>query len=165
MKIDRENYKNGLINKLNTYSAKKNNKIFIFYYMEGCTPCNAVKPEWAKLHNVLSNKFLNRDDIVIVSIDKDLFRHLKHLETEPKFYPTIRYISKADNIDEIYDDSNVSNKDRSIDSFVEWIKLKTGEQNITKTEVGKEVKKTRRHKGSRKKWTRKHKSRRFSRRQ
>jgi hypothetical protein len=32
-----------------------------------------------------------------------------------------------------YEDSEILNKDRKIDSFVEWIKLKTGENNIDKS--------------------------------
>jgi hypothetical protein len=36
---------------------------------------------------------------------------------------------------ENYEDSNISKKDRTIDSFVEWIKNKTGENNITITEM------------------------------
>ena len=35
-------------------------------------------PEWSKLKNVLSNDFLNKEDIVIVSIDKDLYSKLKN---------------------------------------------------------------------------------------
>jgi hypothetical protein len=31
----------------------------------------------------------------------------------------------------MYEDSEISNKDRRIDSFIEWIKLKSGEKNIT----------------------------------
>jgi hypothetical protein len=38
-------------------------------------------------------------------------------------------------INENYEDSNISKKDRTIDSFIEWIKLKTGEKNITKSET------------------------------
>ena len=35
---------------------------------------------------------------------------------------------------ETYEDSEISNKDRKIDSFVEWIQLKTGEKHITTSE-------------------------------
>jgi hypothetical protein len=39
------------------------------------------------------------------------------------------------NTEENYEDSDISTKDRTIDSFVEWIKLKSGENNITKSET------------------------------
>jgi len=134
LQINKKNYSSGktnLIDKLNKHLTHKDDKIFILFYMEGCGPCNATRPEWSKLNNVLSNNFLNRDDIVIVSIDKDLVSKLKNIGKEPNSFPTIRYITKEGKVNENYEDSNISKKDRTIDSFVEWIELKSGEKNIT----------------------------------
>jgi thiol-disulfide isomerase/thioredoxin len=138
LEINKKNYESGnpnLIDKLNKHLTHKDDKIFILYFMEGCGPCNATRPEWSKLKNVLSNNFLNRDDIVIVSIDKDLAGKLKNIGKEPNSFPTIRFIKNTGKINENYEDSNISKKDRTIDSFVEWIKLKSGEKNITKSET------------------------------
>lgn len=134
LEINKKNYISGnpnLINKLNKHLTRKNDKVFILFYMEGCGPCNATRPEWNKLHNVLSRNFLHRHDIAIVSIDKDLSSKLKNIGNEPNSFPTIRYITNEGKINENYEDSNISKKDRTIDSFVEWIKLKSGEKNIT----------------------------------
>lgn len=136
LQIHKKNHNIGtpnLIEKLNKHLTHKDDKVFIFYFMEGCGPCNATRPEWAKLKNVLKNDFLKRDDIVIVAIDKDLAGKLKNIGSEPNSFPTIKYITKEGSINENYEDSNISKKDRTIDSFVEWIKLKTGENNITKS--------------------------------
>jgi hypothetical protein len=46
----------------------------------------------------------------------------------------MRFLENKGNIVENYEDSNISTKDRTIDSFIEWIKLKTGEKQITKSE-------------------------------
>jgi hypothetical protein len=138
LEINKKNYNTGnsnLINKLNKHLTHKDDKIFILYFMEGCGPCNATRPEWSKLRNVLSKSFLNKEDIVIVSIDKDLAGKLKNIGNEPNSFPTIRFMNNAGKINENYEDSNISTKDRTIDSFIEWIKLKTGENNITKTEA------------------------------
>jgi hypothetical protein len=124
-----------LIDKLNKHLMRKNDKIFMLVYMEGCGPCNQTRPEWSKLRNVLSNQFLNREDIAIVSINKDFTNLLKNMKSEPTSFPTITFITDAGKQVEAYEDSSVSNKDRSIDSFVEWIKLKSGEPNITKSEI------------------------------
>ena len=129
--INMKNYNNGTLDKLNGYLTNKKSKIFILFYMEGCGPCIATRPEWAKLKNVLSADFLNRKDIVIVSIDKDLFGKLKNIKKEPTGFPTIRFLTNNGREEETYEDSQVSTKDRSIDSFVEWIQLKSGENNIT----------------------------------
>ena len=138
LEINKKNYESGnpnLIDNLNKHLTHKDNKIFILYFMEGCGPCNATRPEWSKLKNILSKHFLNRDDIVIVSIDKDLASKLKHIGAEPNSFPTIRFMKNAGKINENYEDSNISKKDRTIDSFIEWIKSKTGEKNITKSET------------------------------
>lgn len=163
LEINKNNY-NNLIEKLNNYLSNKNAKIFILFYMEGCGPCNETRPEWSKLQNVLSNNYLNKEDVVIVSIDKDLYGKLKHANKEPMSFPTIRFMTNKGENMQTYEDSEVSNKDRKIDSFVEWIKLKTGENNITKDETSsknlthkrmKHGKKTRKHRGG--KWSAKYK--------
>jgi thiol-disulfide isomerase/thioredoxin len=134
LEINRKNYSSGLIDKLNKYLSNKDAKVFILFYMEGCGPCNETRPEWSKLKNVLSNDFLNKEDIVIVSIDKDLYGKLINANKEPRSFPTIRFMTDAGEKMQTYEDSDVSNKDRKIDSFVEWIKLKTGENDITISE-------------------------------
>jgi thiol-disulfide isomerase/thioredoxin len=133
LEINKKNYHN-LIDKLNKYLSNKDAEIFIFFYMEGCGPCNETRPEWSKLKNVLSKDFLNNENIVIVSIDKDLYGKLKHANKEPMSFPTIRFMTSAGEKMETYEDSEVSSKDRKIDSFIEWIKLKTSEKDITKSE-------------------------------
>jgi hypothetical protein len=73
LEINKKNYNSGtpsLIDKLNNQLNKKNSKIFILFYMEGCGPCNATRPEWSKIKNVLSNDILNNNDIAIISIDQ-----------------------------------------------------------------------------------------------
>ena len=134
LQVNKKNYASGnpnLIDKLNKHLTRKDDKIFILFYMEGCGPCNATRPEWSKLNNVLSNVFLNREDIVIVAVDHELAGKLKNIGKEPNSFPTIRYMTDAGKINENYEDSNILKKDRTIDSFIEWIKLKSGEKNIT----------------------------------
>jgi len=137
--INNKNYNKGTPSKIdliNDKLANKDSKTFMLIYMEGCGPCNATRPEWSKINNVLSNDFLNKDNITIVSIDKDLFGKLKNAGSEPSGFPTIRFITGSGENIETYEDSTVpETKDRSIDSFVEWIKSKSGESEITSSEV------------------------------
>lgn len=125
----------GPIDALNKHLSNKNAKVFVLYFMEGCGPCNATRPEWAKLENILSDKFLNKNNIAIVSVDHELCGKLKNIGSEPNSFPTIRFMTDAGKQIENYEDSDISKKDRTIDSFVEWIKNKTGENNITITEM------------------------------
>lgn len=126
------------IEKANKYLSGDKTHNFILFYMEGCGPCNATRPEWSKLKNVLSDSFLNRPDVMILAINKDFSGNLKDIGNEPNGFPTMRYITK--DVNENYEDSDISAKDRTIDSFVEWIQTKTGEKNITTSESSNKTK-------------------------
>jgi len=135
--INKKNFKsNGkdLVKELDHHLGGKGKKVFILIFMEGCGPCNATRPEWKKMGNVLNKDYLNRDDIIIASIDNQLAEGLKNLKSKPASFPTMRFITKSGEEVENYEDSNISNKDRTIDSFVEWVKHKSGEQNISKSD-------------------------------
>lgn len=113
-----------LVNDLNKYITNKNAKIFMLIYMEGCGPCNMTRPEWSKLKNVLSKDILKSDKYVVVAIDKDIIDKIKNVN-EANSFPTIRYITNGGENAENYEDSDISTKDRTVDSFMEWIKSKT----------------------------------------
>jgi hypothetical protein len=129
--------------------------------MEGCGPCNATRPEWKKLENVLTKEFINRGDVAIVDINTNFTSDLKNIGNPPNGFPTMRFYEN--NKFQNYEDSDVEKKDRSIDSFVEWIELKLGDKNISKSKKQKggytlkrkrprnlKTKKVRSHKWSRK---------------
>ena len=70
----------------------------------------------------------------------------------------MRYISNRGETTENYEDSNIKNKDRTVDSFVEWIKSKETPENKTKEQKGgktRKTKKTRKMLGG--KWSLKYK--------
>lgn len=110
-----------------------NHKVFVLIYMEGCGPCNAVRPEWKKLENILK-EHKNRTDIAIVDIEKDLLKNVKYLKHKPSSFPTIIFITNKGETVENYEDSDISTKDRTIDSFVEWIKSKENKESREKNE-------------------------------
>lgn len=84
-------------------------------------PCNATRPEWKKLEHVLAHKHKNNDNIVIVDVDQDVLKSLKYIRNQPKGFPTMQHIRNKGHHSEDYEDSDISKKDRTIDSFVEWI--------------------------------------------
>jgi thiol-disulfide isomerase/thioredoxin len=149
--IKNSNSNSNLVNQLDFFINKPNNKVFILIYMEGCGPCMVTRPEWEKLKNVLHKKFLNRKDIIIVDIDRNVVENVKYIKSKPNSFPTIRFITNNGNSVENYEDSNIKDDGKyTIDSFVEWIKLKTGENNITTSEIGndKKNKSSRRRRGN-----------------
>jgi len=150
-----------LVNDLNKYIKNKNAKIFMLIYMEGCGPCNMTRPEWSKLKNVLSKDILKSDKYVVVAIDKDIINKIKNVK-EANSFPTIRYITNGGENVENYEDSDISTKDRTIDSFMEWIKSKTDEDKVINEDkiIGGKTRRKRSHqyiRSTRRRWSIKYK--------
>jgi len=136
-------------NLFNEY-VEKGKHIFVIFYLEGCGPCNATRPEWKKIENALKNKYEKNENIVIADVDQELLKEIKYLTTQPKGFPTIRYISNKGKTSEDYEDCHdVKDKNRKIDSFVEWIDSK-----MSKQKGGKRRTKSRKSRKSRKRKTR-----------
>jgi thiol-disulfide isomerase/thioredoxin len=105
--------------------------IFVIFYLEGCGPCNATRPEWKKIENVLKDKYGKNDNLVIADVDQELLKEIKYLTTQPKGFPTLRYISDKGKNSEDYEDCpdlKDDEKDRKVDSFVKWIDSKIKKQ-------------------------------------
>jgi thiol-disulfide isomerase/thioredoxin len=102
---------------------QKKKHVFILIYMEGCGPCNATRPEWSKMAHTLNSQYANNDDIVIIDLNKDLLPEVKNVGSVNGF-PTMKYITNKGNTTENYEDSGVKKKDRSADSFINWVESK-----------------------------------------
>lgn len=108
----------------------KNKKhVFILIYMEGCGPCNATRPEWSKMAHTLQRQYAKNDDIVVIDMNKDLLPLIKNVGSVSGF-PTMKYITNKGHTIESYEDSGVKNKDRLVDSFINWV-----ESNVLKGKV------------------------------
>lgn len=97
--------------------------VFILVYMEGCGPCNATRPEWAKLESALKEQYSKNNKLAIVDLNKDYQDVVKHLGNIDG-YPSLKYINHNGKKVETYEDSNVKSKDRSVDSFINWVESK-----------------------------------------
>ena len=103
--------------------VNEGNHVFVLVYMVGCGPCNATRPEWAKLESALKDQYANKDDVIIIDIDQRLMPHVKSIGSIEGF-PTMKYIANKGSTVEAYEDSGIKNKDRSVDSFINWIESK-----------------------------------------
>jgi thiol-disulfide isomerase/thioredoxin len=152
MKIIHVDSSQGDIKQFNDY-LNQGKPIFVLFYMEGCGPCNATRPEWAKLENILKDKYRN-NDFIVADIDQELISQIPNM-VSPSGFPSMKYI-KGSQVED-YEDSSIDLKDRTIDSFVQWIKSKIpssqkgGKRNTIKT------RKTRKYKKKGGKWTLKYK--------
>ena len=99
------------------------NNVFILVYMEGCGPCNATRPEWAKIESALKDQYSKNNKLVVIDINKDFLKDVKHIGDIDGF-PTMKYIGNNGKQIESYENSSINNKDRTIDSFINWIESK-----------------------------------------
>lgn len=95
--------------------------VFILVYMVGCGPCNATRPEWAKLESALKDQYANNDDLVVIDVDQELMPQIKSIG-DVEGFPTMKYVKE--NKIENYENSGLKNTDRSVDSFINWIESK-----------------------------------------
>ena len=119
----------GPMNKMNesklkkiNYGIKSGKHIFLFLFMNGCGPCNMTKASWANIQKHLKKEHLNNSKIILAQINKDHYGQLHNIGKEPIGFPTLRYISDKE-IQE-YEDATLKRKDRSPESFAEWINIK-----------------------------------------
>jgi len=118
--MENEKYtQNELINILNE-GHKKNHHCFVLIYLVGCGPCNMTKPEWKKV----ANSFDYRDDkkgVVMVDIDQNNLDKIHPVVGNYPIsgYPTMLHIHGNKIIP--YENSSVKNKNRTAESFKEWI--------------------------------------------
>ena len=94
--------------------------VFILVYMKGCGPCNATRPEWEKIEPTLKSQYAKNNKLVVIDINKDFINKIKHIGSIDGF-PTMKYISNYGKKVEPYEKSSINRKDRSLDSFVNWI--------------------------------------------
>jgi hypothetical protein len=127
--------------------VEKGKHIFVIFYLEGCGPCNATRPEWKKIEHAIKNKYGKNENIVIADVDQELLKEIKYLTTQPKGFPTIRYISNKGKSSEDYEDcTDVKDKDRKIDSFVKWIDSKMSKQKGGKSKKNFKVRRSKKRK-------------------
>ena len=101
--------------------------VFILVYMVGCGPCNATRPEWKKMCQSLENEYSSNNDVAILDLDSKFMNEVNGIGDVSGF-PTMKYISSKENVIEPYEDSNILNKKRSSDSFIDWIESKVSEK-------------------------------------
>ena len=119
------------INSKNKNSAELNNLIsdgkhvFVIVYMVGCGPCNATRPEWEKIKESLDNDSLQNDGLVVADVDQEMMGDIPNLGPISGF-PTMRYFHNNGNglETENYEDSAIADKNRKVESFVQWINTK-----------------------------------------
>lgn len=95
---------------------------FVLVYMEGCGPCNATRPEWKKMEQSVHTHFPEESRVAIADVNKDMLPHVPKI-TGVSGFPSLQFIHSSRPA-EHYEHSHVQHKNRSADSFVEWVESK-----------------------------------------
>jgi thiol-disulfide isomerase/thioredoxin len=138
---------------LNNY-IDKGYHVFILIYKNGCPPCEATKPEWFKIEEVLKTKYSNKKDVVVAAVEQSFSDKVNGVGSIDGF-PTIVYIKNGKK--QTYEDSGVKNKDRSKDSFIEWIESKIENAISVNEHIKFEKELTKAQNGGKKHWSLKYK--------
>ena len=112
------------IDELNELMKDPSKHLFLLIHMTTCGPCRATLPEWKKMENVLGSKYKDKSNVIIADVNQELLDKLKFLKKEPVGFPTMWYLKDNGKFLEEYEDSIITNKDRTIDSFVDWVESK-----------------------------------------
>ena len=150
--IIKDNGNKEIIDEINNLLEKGKN-IFLFTYMDGCGPCNSTIPQWDNIPNKMKGHVDHNNDVVTVRINKDLFPLLKKMGSEPGGFPSLRHVTK-DQVEE-YEDWQSPSKDRSTNSFVEWIQDKVSKKKGVIKQPMQTLKNKRKQRGG--KWSLKYK--------
>ena len=107
---------------------KKGQHCFVLIYLVGCGPCNMTKPGWKKV----AREYNYHDDnkgIVMVHIDQTNLDKINPIVGNYNIsgFPTMLYVHKNKVIP--YENSNIKNKNRTAESFKEWINSYLGNGN------------------------------------
>jgi hypothetical protein len=110
----------------------KGNHVFALIHMTGCGPCQATKPKWLGLK---SSKLKDSPDVCVVDIEHTLLDGVKHekFKSNIQGFPTMRHI-KGQQL-ENYEDVSGIKKDRSLESFIQWLEMKLGKGQSTDQSV------------------------------
>lgn len=100
----------------NDISALKGKHGVVLFYLDGCNPCNMIKPTWNKVIDELKEK--HKDEIILGAIesrDIDMFKK-NGISPSVSSFPTILYFH-PNNISR----NDMYNGDRSYEDIKEWI--------------------------------------------
>ena len=111
-------------NEVNKY-VENGADVFMLIYMEGCGPCNATRPEWAKLENALSGQYKNNNRLIIVTVNSKIVDSVKHIG-DINGFPTILYLSQNGKKMEQFESSSIKDKKRNVDCFMNWVESHVG---------------------------------------
>ena len=107
------------IEKLNN-AINKGNDVFLFINADWCGHCKTIKPEWTRL-----SKQKYGPNVIIANVNSELYKGITNFGPDVEGFPDLRYINKAKGINEKFENSGLTDTNRSFNAFVQWINSKT----------------------------------------
>lgn len=104
---------------------KQGTPTFVFFYLNGCKPCEDTTEEWTKMKERLENKRGSGDDFVVARAESELIPKVEG-KNGKKFnvnsFPSIHFVSSSGQ------SSEFDGPDRSVDSFISWVNKNAPQQ-------------------------------------
>jgi hypothetical protein len=97
---------------------------FVIFHSPECHFCVETMPQWEKISSELGNRLKHNDKIMVADIDASAVSKTP-FEDLVQGLPTILCISEKGKKVEPIEKANLKNDYRTVDSFVEWIELKS----------------------------------------
>ena len=128
------------LRKLHEY-LNNDKDVFALVYMNGCGPCESTKPIWHEL----KQKYHGDDSICILDIEHTLLSDVNNdvIKRNINGFPTLRHI-RGKTIQD-YEDVEGIKKDRSLESFIQWLEKKKLKKSKESKELKKIIKSIKRH--------------------
>jgi len=119
-------------------SLNNADKVFVLFYMNGCGPCEKVRPQWQQLKYYFNDVNVNDNDdfqknIVIADMNHELSHLVNSIKEKdiPEAFPSIRYLTKNGESEEY-------EGERNKEAIAEWIKKTIANTNSKLKEKEKE---------------------------
>jgi thiol-disulfide isomerase/thioredoxin len=126
--------------------------VFLLIFMTGCGPCNETKPKWYKFEE----KYGDNNKAVVIDIEQASIDQVKDLIGEsPGGFPCMRHIHNGKVEDYEKCDKLDKTNLRTLESFEDWFKIKTGGGQNGGRRAKKQTKRRRNKRGG--KWSLKYK--------
>jgi hypothetical protein len=113
------------IDKFNT-SVKNGDTVFVMFHSPDCGYCVNTLPIWKQMYTDLKDRFKHKDNLMIADISANVMMQTPYGKNIEGF-PTILCITNKGTKIAPIENEKLKNEPRTIDSFIEWVELKTPE--------------------------------------
>jgi len=112
------------VDHFNHFIKRDDTTCFVIFHSPECHFCVETMPEWEEISSELGDRFKHNDKIMVADIDASVLSKTS-FEDMVEGLPTILCISEKGKKVEPIEKAKLKNDYRTVNSFIEWIELKS----------------------------------------